>query len=940
MAEQIGEIYYVVRAETEGLVRGEQMATRSLDRLESEMRETDKAAERMNTSMTGLAKAIAAVVAASALRDMARLVQSYQEMAERVQMATSSQAEYELVQQRLLATANGTYRSLAEAQELFIRTNASLQALGYTTTQALDVMDSLSYSFVTNATSADRAQGAISAVSKAFNTGKVAADQWETITTAIPSVIEQIAAASGKTSAEIRSLGAAGKLTAQQLSEGLRQSLDANSAAAEKMAVNLTDAQVRIRTALQVTLVAVENQTGALQTLTDSLVAAADMMIDFAGDAANVESLMTALTLAVTSTAAVIAGRLVQSLSASAAAFYSNTVAAAAKTRAALSAAQASTAAAAQELILAQAAERAAVGLSSHGAAAQRLVAAQAAATAATNALATAQQRMVGVATVAASAVGALRTALAFLGGPAGVLLLAAGAVFTFATRTEQAKPPTDALVASVGGLGTAAERAAKRFERLTTGIDKLNRKELTLRRGELESQLASAERQLKAFERQFERGVGSVGQVEGARAAVEELRKALEKLGTAKPADEVNLAPVADSGAEKAAKKAQTEAERQAEAIRNQVTELQFQADTLGMTNTELELYKLQLAGATDEQIRAAATSLQLVDAFEAQANAEKAAADAAAEAERKRQAQRQALGQADPIAGEQIRFEDQIASLRALNEAKLLEDQRYLDLKAQAEAAHDEQMRVLQEENFRRQSAGNALLLDTLGEVQTATTNALVGLVTGAANGEEAIRALAGSILNNAVGALVEMGAQYVKNLIMGQAASTAAAATGVATATALSAAYATPAALASLASFGANAAPAAAGISSTVALAQGLSAIPGRRYGGPVAADGMYRVNENGRPEVFQGANGQQFMLPNQRGEVVSNEDATAGGGGGVNVVVNINQSAEKAGTVARTNDGETEMIDVFVADIMGDGRTARAISTKFGLRPAGR
>lgn len=111
-------------------------------------------------------------------------------------------------------------------------------------------------------------------------------------------------------------------------------------------------------------------------------------------------------------------------------------------------------------------------------------------------------------------------------------------------------------------------------------------------------------------------------------------------------------------------------------------------------------------------------------------------------------------------------------------------------------------------------------------------------------------------------------------------------------------------------------------------------------GRRYGGPVAADGMYRVNENGRPEVFQGANGQQFMLPNQRGEVVSNENATSGGGNGVNVVVNINQSAEKAGTMARTNDGETEMIDIFVADIMGDGRASKAISTKFGVRPVGR
>lgn len=381
-----------------------------------------------------------------------------------------------------------------------------------------------------------------------------------------------------------------------------------------------------------------------------------------------------------------------------------------------------------------------------------------------------------------------------------------------------------------------------------------------------------------------------------------------------------------------KAAKKAAEEERKGLEAntqaiakLREELLQASLAGEALAKRQAEIALNKY----ATPEQI----AQVQQMAAELYKLEQAKAAPKAAEE-------QRQAVGQVDPLAAEQFRFEDEIAKLRALNEAKLIEDQRYLDLKTQAEYAHAEQMRVLQEENFARQSTGNALLIGTLNELQSAATSAFTGILTGATNGEEAVRALANGILNQAVGALVEMGAQYVKNLIIGQTAAAAATATGVATAGALASAYATPAALASLASFGANAAPASAGIASTVALAQSLGAIPGRRYGGPAAADGMYRVNENGRPEVFQGANGQQFLLPNQRGEVVSNENATSGGGNGVNVVVNINQSAEKAGTVARTNDGETEMIDVFVADIMGDGRTARAISTKFGLKPAGR
>src|SRR5690606_37241227 len=60
-------------------------------------------------------------------------------------------------------------------------------------------------------------------------------------------------------------------------------------------------------------------------------------------------------------------------------------------------------------------------------------------------------------------------------------------------------------------------------------------------------------------------------------------------------------------------------------------------------------------------------------------------------------------------------------------------------------------------------------------------------------------------------------------------------------------------------------------------------------GRQYGGPTQPGKMYRINENGAPEVFNAANGQQFMMANSRGQVVSNKDATGGNGGG-NVYIN--------------------------------------------------
>ena len=87
------------------------------------------------------------------------------------------------------------------------------------------------------------------------------------------------------------------------------------------------------------------------------------------------------------------------------------------------------------------------------------------------------------------------------------------------------------------------------------------------------------------------------------------------------------------------------------------------------------------------------------------------------------------------------------------------------------------------------------------------------------------------------------------------------------------------------ASIATYGSAAAVGQSAYAGSMLAAKGLALAGGRRYGGGVSAGNAYRINEDGRSEVFQTAGGQQMFIPNKSGKVVSADNA----GGGSNVTV---------------------------------------------------
>lgn len=331
---------------------------------------------------------------------------------------------------------------------------------------------------------------------------------------------------------------------------------------------------------------------------------------------------------------------------------------------------------------------------------------------------------------------------------------------------------------------------------------------------------------------------------------------------------------------------------------------------------------------GATQEQINLAgqyaAKAWDNANALKAQAEAEKKRAEAV-------KGFAALKSQTSPMFAVETNYQKDLA---ALNAYAVAYPQKIAEVE-QARAAIEEQYRQQRldamwqewsQQNAATQAAAAAF--DAFG--QTAS-NALTGVLTGSMSVSEALQSIGSTVLNAVINSFVQMGVEWLKSVIMGQAGMTAASAVTAAQGAGIAAAMAPAAAMTSLATSGANAIPAQAGIASTVGVAKAMSVAGALKNGGPAQAGSMYQVGENNLPEIFQASTGKQYMIPGDSGKVISNKDLTGGGSGLVIYNSVTNYTSSNVTTTAKDNGDGSVTIETIVADIENGGPISQAITS---------
>ena len=415
-------------------------------------------------------------------------------------------------------------------------------------------------------------------------------------------------------------------------------------------------------------------------------------------------------------------------------------------------------------------------------------------------------------------------------------------------------------------------------------------------------------------------------------------------KPAAAKPSISKDLQAEANAAA--AAADAQEKADkariRANEAIERQISALQLQADTIGMSAEQATLYKLRVEGATEAQLANAEAALSAVSAYKEQAKAIKDLNDA------QEQTNKEAVSIIDSLRTEeeairesyerrrQIIMDATLLTAEERNEALLRLEQEHNEQMLQVNGSYWERYLAAAEENLQNFDELSGVMLENF---TGRFGDAFESMVFDAESLGDAVHGLAEGMARSVINALGQMAAQWLAyqavQLIVGKTTQASAASTMTfnALASQQMAAINAFASTAAIPIVGPVMAPAAA-TAAIAATSPMVGAVASLSLAG-MAHEGIDAIPETGTWLLEKGERVTTAETSAKLDKTLS--DIQSGGTGAT--VVNLYEDASKAGNVNNRQENGQNVIDIFVSDIMSDGKAQKAISRKFGIQGVG-
>ncbi|EEJ6244875.1 tape measure protein [Salmonella enterica] len=1000
MAENVGDIEYVIKADTAQLLRADKQVRDITDGMEGGFNRADKAASSLTSSFGSLSRVATSLMAILSVQQVAQYADAWTTLNNKLANALRPGEQLVDVTERVFNITQQTRGSLDATASLYARLERATREYGTSADDLAKLTTIINQGFVVSGATAQEAENAIIQLSQGLASGALRGEEFNSVNEQGNRLIVALADSMGVGIGQMRQMAAAGKLTTDVVVNGL---LSQGVTIGNEFANTTTT----ISQALQVAGNNITKFFGENSTVKTGTAIFNDAVI-------SVSENIGALSAILTAAAAVMGSRYVGALTMATAAKVKAAVAARNQSAAEMQAAQAVANKAAadlraaavakeralDEIRLAEMMKQTAVSATNAAAAEQRLSAARVAAAGAVDnynrALAANKAAQAGLSTGA----GLVSRGLSLIGGPAGAAMLAASAILYFSQRAKEARDDANNLADSVNELSAkfqtmshtelaatigklsqnlptlsdAVADAQKEFNDATAAVQRQEREIAnwgtnTTRGRQAAEALGGAQDKLAIATLELERAQNRLSQTQNAinigratlngtmRQGIDLLRRDGEEAGVAagmmgKLGDMINFAAKAKEKFNSSSLMVERPKDVQdyLDKLQDQVTlQSELNDRKRAQLKAEQDIRKLYAGSANDEKSKqqmerdvalARERAAAEYDAQQAQQKGKKETKDAASESSKAATAMqsnaqkiadyKQRAGLAATTTQELSREQAILRAEQSLNSSATKEQVAEIRKYAAAEwdAANAVKMRQQAEQGkkFAQQEiaaykvmpdaqTGNSI--DLLAQIDLEEQQKLAALAKYQAIDKEntqlyedaktAIQEQAANERINIARTEAQRQVDVVNTMLNGISQGFDGLATIIANSKgknntaykalfAISKGFATAQAALNLQLAISNAmasgpfpwnmaamAQVAAAGGSLISSIASVGYSGGRRYGGTVSAGNAYRINENGRSEIFQTAGGQQMFIPNQSGKVISADKA--GGGGGV-------------------------------------------------------
>lgn len=464
MAESVGNIYYEVDAQTQGLIDAERQVDRSTRRMEKGFGRADTSVKGLVGSLGELKTIVTAVAGAMAVQRVIQYADAWTALTNKLKIVSDSQAEYNKSLDRTFAIAKASRSSFSGTVDLYTKLARTNRTLGRSQKDVYRVTETVAKAVALSGVSAQAAEGAIVQFAQALSGDFAAAGQEiNSILEQTPGLAEALAKGLGTTSDKIKIMAQDGELSARKVFDALLRVGDYIDGEFNKTVATFgqnwqdaSDNMLKFVGESQAVTTVVRESGEAIVVLSE-----------------NLDELVTLATLA----AAVIGGHLINSLGASSAAYIKSLHALHQNHKAGVAYEAQQKRRAAENLRVAQSEQAAAQRALANARSTAALTGITTNQSKALHQLAVANQRVAGAQTAAAASTEAyaaavaranvftkaLRGSMALLGGPAGVVMLGAWAIYELSSASKEAASNTDTLRQTVDEFTKSLENMTQK---------------------------------------------------------------------------------------------------------------------------------------------------------------------------------------------------------------------------------------------------------------------------------------------------------------------------------------------------------------------------------------------------------------------------------------------------------------------------------------------